>query len=326
MASYDIRVRFPHLEVIQGSTRYAREQGWGAMDRQDKLDRFGDFIEKVFDGILEHARSHHKDEKDPNFYCYDLLIKSTSKIDSGLRQVKRYCPNAEVEDESEWMRGINESKTSQLVRTLLKGNVMEATRLFDAEIRTRIADALEVRKIQVGKKLAVKEGRQHWCVVYRRGGTANFTWHRSVAFDDKAKAEKALADTKRMGYAAYLVDYEQSMKIGLPDTYAPGDKLEQIAEGRQVVAEVFGNNLGLHIIKNPVGTFSFVGNVPRILGKEVPATTNDIMGGRSYKNADGDVVTTKFTPFQTADAAVAHAKSKGVKLCSSPTCSCRELF
>lgn len=57
-----------------------------------------------------------------------------------------------------------------------------------------------------------------FCVVYRRGGSANFTWHRSVAMS-KPEAVQTCADTARMGYKAMVVNYAQSLAIGLPDTY-----------------------------------------------------------------------------------------------------------
>ena len=57
-----------------------------------------------------------------------------------------------------------------------------------------------------------------WCVVYRMGGTDNFTWHRSVAMP-KEQAVDVCALTKRGGRAAMVVTYAQSMAIGLPETY-----------------------------------------------------------------------------------------------------------
>ena len=43
-----------------------------------------------------------------------------------------------------------------------------------------------------------------WCVVYRMGGTDNFTWHRSVAMP-KEQAVDVCALTKRGGRAAMVV-------------------------------------------------------------------------------------------------------------------------
>lgn len=57
-----------------------------------------------------------------------------------------------------------------------------------------------------------------WCVVYRMGGTANFTWHRSVAMP-AAQAAELRGEVQRMGRKAMVVNYAQSMAIGLPETY-----------------------------------------------------------------------------------------------------------
>lgn len=57
-----------------------------------------------------------------------------------------------------------------------------------------------------------------FCVVYRRGGTDNFTWHRSDAMP-AAQAAELRGEVARMGYKAMVVNYVQSMAIGLPETY-----------------------------------------------------------------------------------------------------------
>jgi hypothetical protein len=85
-------------------------------------------------------------------------------------------------------------------------------------------------------------------------------------------------------------------------------------------------SLGIHIISFPSGRFGYVGTLPRVLGSEQPASGSDIMGGRAYRNAAGDTVVTKFPSFVTAADAVAHARSRDVALCASPTCACRKLF
>ncbi len=73
---------------------------------------------------------------------------------------------------------------------------------------------------------------------------------------------------------------------------------------------MFGN-LGLHVIKNPAGTFSFVGSVPAALATLVPASTADVMAGRAFSVPNGAVVAPKFPVFPTAAAAVAFAASHG---------------
>lgn len=56
------------------------------------------------------------------------------------------------------------------------------------------------------------------CIVYRRGGSENFTWHRSIAMT-RSEAIDAQAATEKMGYRCYIVNYNQSLAIGLPETY-----------------------------------------------------------------------------------------------------------
>jgi hypothetical protein len=63
-----------------------------------------------------------------------------------------------------------------------------------------------------------------YCVVYRRGGTENFTWHRTLGMT-REEAKKACEDTARMGYKAFVANYRMSMIIGLPETYEIGDRL-----------------------------------------------------------------------------------------------------
>ena len=72
---------------------------------------------------------------------------------------------------------------------------------------------------------------------------------------------------------------------------------------------MFGN-MGLHVIKNPAGTFSFVGSIPQELGERVKPTSSDIMAGRFYM--DGEIAyAVKFPVFKTKEDAVSHAKKSG---------------
>ena len=57
-----------------------------------------------------------------------------------------------------------------------------------------------------------------FCVVYRKGGTVNFTWHRTLGMS-KVDAQKCKTDVERMGYRAMVANYAQSMAVGLPETY-----------------------------------------------------------------------------------------------------------
>jgi hypothetical protein len=77
------------------------------------------------------------------------------------------------------------------------------------------------------------------------------------------------------------------------------------------------SNLGLHVIKYPTGKYGYVGTIPRALGKEVPASADDVMAGRWYTNAEGKTVTTKFPIFSTSAEAVTFAKGKGFKVTSA---------
>ena len=59
---------------------------------------------------------------------------------------------------------------------------------------------------------------KRFCVVYRRGGSNNFTWHRSLAMT-MAEALTSSEGTNRMGYLAHVEDYDRSVRLGLPETY-----------------------------------------------------------------------------------------------------------
>lgn len=75
-----------------------------------------------------------------------------------------------------------------------------------------------------------------------------------------------------------------------------------------------------HVIRNPVGTFSLVGSVPRSLCTEHEPTRADVMGGRV------DFTTRKvYRPrgFATAQAAIAATREAGTA-CTLPRCACRQ--
>ena len=75
--------------------------------------------------------------------------------------------------------------------------------------------------------------------------------------------------------------------------------------------KMFGN-LGLHVIKNQKETYSFVGSIPYKLGKVIPATMSDIMGGRSWRDEKtGDSVTIKFPVFESRSEAEDFAVTQG---------------
>ena len=76
---------------------------------------------------------------------------------------------------------------------------------------------------------------------------------------------------------------------------------------------MFGN-MGLHVIKFPSGRFGYVGSVPAALGYEAPANRAAVMGGRSFKNAAGELVEMKFPVFESEAEAREFATSKGFPL------------
>ena len=57
-----------------------------------------------------------------------------------------------------------------------------------------------------------------YCIVFRTGGTANYKWHRSLAMKQVECLDASLL-VERMGYKAYMVNYNHSLAIGLPETY-----------------------------------------------------------------------------------------------------------
>jgi hypothetical protein len=67
--------------------------------------------------------------------------------------------------------------------------------------------------------------KKQFCVVYRTGGTANFKWQRTVP-QDREQATLTCSDVNRAGYPAHVVDFQQSLKIGLPETFEAGDPVE----------------------------------------------------------------------------------------------------
>jgi len=71
------------------------------------------------------------------------------------------------------------------------------------------------------------------------------------------------------------------------------------------------SNMGLHIMKNPAGTYSFVGSIPLVLAEIVQPTKADIMAGRYFTDQDGNVQGYKFPVFATEAEGREFAASKG---------------
>lgn len=57
-----------------------------------------------------------------------------------------------------------------------------------------------------------------YCLVYRTGGTENFKWNRTLPMT-KVEATEKKWELEKMGYKTLIVDYNQSLSIGLPEGY-----------------------------------------------------------------------------------------------------------
>lgn len=79
---------------------------------------------------------------------------------------------------------------------------------------------------------------------------------------------------------------------------------------------MFGN-LGLHVLKNPAGTYSYVGTIPTALAEIVPADTAAVMGGRAFRNEEGKAMMYKFPVFATRAEAMDFAEAKGFDVISA---------
>lgn len=66
-------------------------------------------------------------------------------------------------------------------------------------------------------------------------------------------------------------------------------------------------------MKNPAGTFSFVGNVPATLYDNVPATKNDILGGNCYRLEDGRMYSPRIKICPTLDDALKLVKDLNIE-------------
>lgn len=63
-----------------------------------------------------------------------------------------------------------------------------------------------------------------YCLVYRTGNRNSFAWHRSAKVS-KTDATRVLHAWRSRGGAAYVELYQRSRAIGLPETYAQGERL-----------------------------------------------------------------------------------------------------
>ena len=63
-----------------------------------------------------------------------------------------------------------------------------------------------------------------YTVVYRTGGYARYQWHRALPQQTLEQALRIQSELERAGYHALAPqDAAQSMRIGLPETFEPGE-------------------------------------------------------------------------------------------------------
>ena len=72
----------------------------------------------------------------------------------------------------------------------------------------------------------------------------------------------------------------------------------------------------IHVIKNPAGSYSFVGTLPVALGNVVKADRSAIYGNRTLdeRAPNGDIQMIKFPVFHSRAAAILHADSRGFEV------------
>jgi hypothetical protein len=69
--------------------------------------------------------------------------------------------------------------------------------------------------------------RQTWTIGYRTGGTLNFKWHRTTAYETLREAQKSAEAIRRAGYPCYIYDTRILNACGLPETFAAEDSLKE---------------------------------------------------------------------------------------------------
>jgi hypothetical protein len=75
-------------------------------------------------------------------------------------------------------------------------------------------------------------------------------------------------------------------------------------------------NYGIHVIKNPAGTYSFVGTLPADLGDVVTADRAAIYGNRTLdkRGPNNEIQMIKFPVFHSRANAILHADSRGYEV------------
>ena len=57
-------------------------------------------------------------------------------------------------------------------------------------------------------------------VIYRKGGTLNFTWNKCTRrYSTKTEAQKMASQLEQLGYPSMIFDTNDLNTIGLPETY-----------------------------------------------------------------------------------------------------------
>jgi hypothetical protein len=77
------------------------------------------------------------------------------------------------------------------------------------------------------------------------------------------------------------------------------------------------SNLGLHVMKNPAGTYSYVGSLPVALAEVVPADREAVLGQRAFFDEARNLKMYKFPVFQSLEAALQFATAKGFDVMSA---------
>lgn len=75
---------------------------------------------------------------------------------------------------------------------------------------------------------------------------------------------------------------------------------------------MFRKPFPLVIVKNPVGTYGFVGSIPLELCEKISATKGGMLGGNVWKEKDGKYYEWKIPSFTTKQQAIDFCKSKGI--------------
>lgn len=65
-----------------------------------------------------------------------------------------------------------------------------------------------------------------WTVVFRKGGTENFKWSRTLGLSSRVAAVTVAESLQRAGYACYVEDLGVSLAVGVPETFEPDAEVD----------------------------------------------------------------------------------------------------